>query len=72
MFPILLVLLTWFLKKRFIFLFRGLFIIDDKGVLRQITMNDLPVSHRYCSRRLYVEKIRKNKIYRKDIDRKDA
>lgn len=23
---------------------RGLFIIDDKGVLRQITMNDLPVS----------------------------
>ena len=22
---------------------RGLFIIDDKGVLRQITMNDLPV-----------------------------
>ena len=24
--------------------FRGLFIIDDKGVLRQITMNDLPVS----------------------------
>jgi len=27
------------------FLFRGLFIIDDKGVLRQITMNDLPVSH---------------------------
>ncbi len=23
--------------------FRGLFIIDDKGVLRQITMNDLPV-----------------------------
>lgn len=25
------------------FTFRGLFIIDDKGVLRQITMNDLPV-----------------------------
>lgn len=25
-------------------IFRGLFIIDDKGVLRQITMNDLPVS----------------------------
>ena len=24
--------------------FRGLFIIDDKGTLRQITMNDLPVS----------------------------
>ena len=24
--------------------FRGLFIIDDKGILRQITMNDLPVS----------------------------
>lgn len=23
--------------------FRGLFIIDNKGVLRQITMNDLPV-----------------------------
>lgn len=23
--------------------FRGLFIIDPKGVLRQITMNDLPV-----------------------------
>lgn len=23
--------------------FRGLFIIDDKGKLRQITMNDLPV-----------------------------
>ena len=23
--------------------FRGLFIIDDKGVLRQITVNDLPV-----------------------------
>ena len=22
---------------------RGLFIIDDRGVLRQITMNDLPV-----------------------------
>ena len=22
---------------------RGLFIIDDKGILRQITMNDLPV-----------------------------
>ncbi|XP_018616724.1 peroxiredoxin-4 isoform X2 [Scleropages formosus] len=25
------------------FILRGLFIIDDKGVLRQITMNDLPV-----------------------------
>ena len=25
-------------------IFRGLFIIDDKGILRQITMNDLPVS----------------------------
>ncbi|KAL3169964.1 hypothetical protein MRX96_015041 [Rhipicephalus microplus] len=24
-------------------LFRGLFILDDKGLLRQITMNDLPV-----------------------------
>lgn len=23
--------------------FRGLFIIDDKGILRQITVNDLPV-----------------------------
>lgn len=23
--------------------FRGLFIIDNKGILRQITMNDLPV-----------------------------
>lgn len=30
-----------YLSLRF---FRGLFIIDDKGVLRQITMNDLPVS----------------------------
>lgn len=27
----------------FLLCFRGLFIIDDKGVLRQITMNDLPV-----------------------------
>lgn len=27
----------------FVFLLRGLFIIDDKGILRQITMNDLPV-----------------------------
>ena len=25
------------------FVFRGLFIIDTKGILRQITMNDLPV-----------------------------
>lgn len=25
------------------FFFRGLFIIDPKGILRQITMNDLPV-----------------------------
>lgn len=25
------------------FALRGLFIIDDKGILRQITMNDLPV-----------------------------
>ncbi len=24
-------------------IFRGLFIVDDKGTLRQITMNDLPV-----------------------------
>jgi len=23
---------------------RGLFIIDDRGILRQVTMNDLPVS----------------------------
>ena len=27
----------------FQFIHRGLFIIDDKGVLRQITVNDLPV-----------------------------
>ena len=27
----------------FFSVFRGLFIIDDKGVLRQITINDLPV-----------------------------
>ena len=26
-----------------LFCYRGLFIIDDKGILRQITMNDLPV-----------------------------
>lgn len=26
-----------------LFLLRGLFIIDDKGILRQITINDLPV-----------------------------
>lgn len=26
-----------------LFVYRGLFIIDPKGVLRQITMNDLPV-----------------------------
>lgn len=25
------------------FVFRGLFIIDEKGILRQITINDLPV-----------------------------
>lgn len=25
--------------------FRGLFIIDTKGILRQITINDLPVSY---------------------------
>lgn len=24
-------------------IYRGLFIIDSKGILRQITMNDLPV-----------------------------
>lgn len=27
----------------YIFVSRGLFIIDNRGVLRQITMNDLPV-----------------------------
>ena len=27
---------------------RGLFIIDDKGILRQITMNDLPVCTLKC------------------------
>ena len=27
----------------YIFYFSGLFVIDDKGNLRQITMNDLPV-----------------------------
>ena len=27
-----------------VFFCRGLFIIDGKGILRQITMNDLPVS----------------------------
>jgi peroxiredoxin (alkyl hydroperoxide reductase subunit C) len=27
----------------FVFVFRGLFIIDGRGILRQITMNDLPV-----------------------------
>ena len=32
----------------FAMLHRGLFIIDDKGILRQITMNDLPVS--FCNR----------------------
>ena len=26
-------------------LFRGLFIIDEKGILPQITTNDLPVGH---------------------------
>lgn len=30
-------------KKKFFFFNRGLFIIDDKRILRQITMNDLPV-----------------------------
>ena len=32
------------LRQLFLGWFRGLFIIDDKGILRQITMNDLPVS----------------------------
>jgi len=27
----------------FLYIFRGLFIIDGRGILRQITMNDLPV-----------------------------
>ena len=27
--------------------YRGLFIIDRKGILRQITMNDLPVSENH-------------------------
>ena len=27
----------------FVLIFRGLFIIDPKGVVRQITINDLPV-----------------------------
>lgn len=31
-------------EQIFIFVLnRGLFIVDDKGILRQITMNDLPV-----------------------------
>src|SRR5215469_5357266 len=36
---------NWFLKtqQKIFKKFRGLFIIDAKGVLRQITMNDLPV-----------------------------
>lgn len=31
------------LIKIYLLFYRGLFIIDDKGNLRQITMNDLPV-----------------------------
>lgn len=31
------------LKAALLSCFRGLFIIDDKGILRQITINDLPV-----------------------------
>ena len=31
------------MNHQMIFLFRGLFIIDNKGILRQITVNDLPV-----------------------------
>jgi len=30
-------------RKSLVFFNRGLFIIDEKSVLRQITMNDLPV-----------------------------
>lgn len=30
-------------KKKELVCYRGLFIIDDKRILRQITMNDLPV-----------------------------
>lgn len=36
-----LVIVLYFSHK--CFFFSGLFIIDDKGILRQITMNDLPV-----------------------------
>ena len=32
-----------YLVCTYLFFFRGLFIIDDKGNLRQITINDLPV-----------------------------
>lgn len=32
-----------FIYFSFFLFIRGLFIIDDKGILRQITMNDLPV-----------------------------
>lgn len=32
---------TWWLSKRYAIL--GLYIIDVKGVIRQITINDLPV-----------------------------
>ena len=33
----------WKWASRSVFYSRGLFIIDDKGNLRQITINDLPV-----------------------------
>ena len=33
---------------------RGLFIIDDKGILRQITMNDLPVCNYSTCDFLYI------------------
>ena len=35
--------LLWSILTHFQFINRGLFIIDDKGILRQITVNDLPV-----------------------------
>ena len=35
--------IVFLISESFSFPIRGLFIIDGKGVLRQITMNDLPV-----------------------------
>ena len=35
--------LLWYLQVSLFIIFRGLFIIDPKGVVRQITVNDLPV-----------------------------